>query len=378
MFRLKLVITTLVIALIVLVTVPATSRTVQAQEGPRSIPILGMQPMYRLAPDGHTVAVFELANIHDLEVAPQYLAIRLIDLDSGEQVQEFTGFTDFANDVAFTPDGSRLVSYHINGYLYVWDVSSGELIQTLPILPGQYYRLVFTADGTRLFTLGGGSYFTQVLEWDLTSGTITRIFTHHFDHYKDQQAMVSDIRESGHYNAIALILTPDNTRFVTATLSGDLWLWDRTTGLPDHLLEGRELPQFGVTQMAFAPDGSTLYYFDTVTDPRTLYALDLASRTVTPITTLEASPAFALAPDGQSFAWVEDDARVIHLANLADPATRTDIPLALPDTLSASSLDNYFVPQAALRFSPDGTRLILAGFTNSGGDDNVMLVIPVP
>ncbi len=54
----------------------------------------------------------------------------LWDIASGEALQTFNGHTNGVDSVAFTPDESQIVSGSADGTLILWDVASGEALRT--------------------------------------------------------------------------------------------------------------------------------------------------------------------------------------------------------------------------------------------------------
>jgi WD40 repeat protein len=57
----------------------------------------------------------------------------LWDVASGTLRAELTGHTETAYDVAFNPEGSAIFSCGYDGTLKVWDVQTGECVNTLRI-----------------------------------------------------------------------------------------------------------------------------------------------------------------------------------------------------------------------------------------------------
>jgi len=50
--------------------------------------------------------------------------IQLFDVNTGESLHRFTGHLIAVKDIAFTPDGNKLVSLDNDRIMYVWDVSA--------------------------------------------------------------------------------------------------------------------------------------------------------------------------------------------------------------------------------------------------------------
>ena len=73
--------------------------------------------------------------------------------------------SDFANCLAFSPDGTRLAMGGIEGMVEVWDTATGQKVQTFKGHSGPVDTMAFSPDGTRLAT--GGADGTLRL-WDAT------------------------------------------------------------------------------------------------------------------------------------------------------------------------------------------------------------------
>ena len=67
-------------------------------------------------------------------------------------------------DLAFSPDGTTLVSGEGFGTIKFWDVATGENITTLEGHTGIVFSVEFSPDGE---TLASGSQDGTVLLWDL-------------------------------------------------------------------------------------------------------------------------------------------------------------------------------------------------------------------
>ncbi len=91
------------------------------------------------SPDGRRVAV-----------AGYDRAVRVWDADTGRELLDLRGHSDYIRSCDWSPDGSRLVTGGVDGTVRVWDTASG--IELLTIEGGR--EACWSADGTQLLTLG--------------------------------------------------------------------------------------------------------------------------------------------------------------------------------------------------------------------------------
>ena len=131
------------------------------------------------------------------------------------------------DDVAFSPDGTRLATISISG-VRVWDATSGQQLLELGDAIGT--AVAFSPDGTRLAT---GGDIAEV--WDAVSG---------------QRLLALDVETSGIVEAVAF--SPDGTLLATGGFRAGVW--DAVSG--QRLLE---LGHTGIVEaVAFSPDGTRL------------------------------------------------------------------------------------------------------------------------
>ena len=159
------------------VVVPAT----MAQDAARTIPITSTGFGARLSPDGKTLVTFENTILLNLdEVDPATLPMRVIDISTGEQLGELSGYTDYAADVAFTSDGSRMVSLHMNGDVVVWDVATLTATKTYQTLLMGSQQITLGQDGTTAYILVAGQP-QRIAILDTETGAVTAWVGKHFD-----------------------------------------------------------------------------------------------------------------------------------------------------------------------------------------------------
>jgi WD40 repeat protein len=111
----------------------------------------------------------------------------LWDVAAREVTRRYVGFLQFANSLAFSPDGQLLAApicsvpggetYCQESEVWVWDVTTGEVVQQLQLETGRGFGTTFTADGEALVAVGakmedGAGLITwlwQTDSWELAS-----------------------------------------------------------------------------------------------------------------------------------------------------------------------------------------------------------------
>jgi WD40 repeat protein len=194
----------------------STGRNVGAIEG-------HLFPNVPFSPDGRLLVV----------VSPDGSTARVFDVDSGRLVRVLEAGSNLY-DVAFSPDGRRVVTGHIVG-ARIWEVESGQYVE-LSGHAAAVIRASFSPDGSLVITTS-----------------------------EDNTARVFDARKgrllsvvAGHPGPIlSASVTPDGGTLVT-TGEGDVLLWD-VAGGATAVLPGHEAP---VTSARFSPDGRSIISAD--------------------------------------------------------------------------------------------------------------------
>ena len=142
--------------------------------------------------------------------------------------------TDSVMCVAFSPDGTMLVSGSHDKSVRLWDVQMGTLLLTMQGHEGRTGGVAFSPDAK---TLASGSKDTTIRLWDAETGAHLRTLTGHTD------------------DVTSVAFSPDGKTLASSSDDKTLRLWDVQTGESMRTFSGHALYVFDV---AFTPDGEKL------------------------------------------------------------------------------------------------------------------------
>ena len=212
--------------------------------------------------------------------------VRVWDLNTGKEILIFNGHSSPVNAVAVTPNGKKVVSASIakHNSIKVWNLKTGkkestleghrDLVRSLAITSRNYvisgsddgtikiwnlktgetvsadvnvygahkkirrkvYAIAVTLDGRRLIAVGDDNYS---IVWDLETGTVNS--------YRKLKGHTGPI--------VALAFSPDEKRFISASLNKTLKVWHSESGKELLTLTGHNDSIYAVTM---TPDGKKL------------------------------------------------------------------------------------------------------------------------
>jgi WD40 repeat protein len=155
---------------------------------------------------------------------------KLWETVSGKLIRSF-GHQDEVNSAAFSPDGTRILTASVDRTAKLWDTASGKLIASFEH-QASVYRGAFSPDGTRLLT---ACKDRTARLWEVASGKLVATFEH-----KDAV-----------YDAV---FSPDGAQILTASWDKTAKLWDAVS---DKLVASFE-HQGVVVGALFSPDGARI------------------------------------------------------------------------------------------------------------------------
>lgn len=141
------------------------------------------------------------------------------------------GHRTTVESVAFSPDGTRLLTGSDDHSAKLWDARTGALLQTFP-LKNEVWSVAFSPDGCRAIF----AVLNNTAElWDLTQNRCIRVLR-------------------GHTNwVVQACFSPDGRRILTTSRDGTARLWEASSERELLALKGHE---YQVNSVRFSPDGN--------------------------------------------------------------------------------------------------------------------------
>jgi WD40 repeat protein len=176
--------------------------------------------------------------------AAQDVSARLWEASTGKLIRTFEGHNRPVTAIAFSPDGSKILTGSITDELRLWDTATGKQIQRFHIGPGrEVTALVFSADGQR-FLVGGG--YSRMLELrDATTGEVIQTF-------KAQRGV-----------SAALFVSDGQKVLAAGSSDTTITEWETATGKQTRIF--MEKSWQGVNRVTLTADGRTRSWWNSST-----------------------------------------------------------------------------------------------------------------
>ncbi|KAJ7696275.1 WD40-repeat-containing domain protein [Mycena rosella] len=197
----------------------------------KGIPRRGMLLM---SMEGHRSSVWSVAFSPDgthIVSGSSDNTVRMWDVVTGAEVTKMKGHSGSIWSVAFSPDGTRIVSGSDDKTVRIWDVATGAEVAKMEGHSGSVWSLAFSPDSTRVVS---ASYYDTVRIWDVVTGAEVTTMEGHRD------------------LVLSVAFSSDGTRVVSGSCDKTVRIWDATTGAEVTKMEGHSHP---VRSVAFSLDG---------------------------------------------------------------------------------------------------------------------------
>ncbi len=177
------------------------------------------------SPDGLTVAV--------ATGGPGYM-VKCFDVSTRQETQVICAASSSVQSLAFSPDGSWMVTGNAGGTGHVWDSATGEQVLELVGHTDDILSVAFSPDGGYI---ASGSADASIRIWDSSTGQQTQLL-------------------AGHDGSVAAVaIRPDGTMIASASADRTIKTWDVASGKELGTLRGHAAQ---VQTISFHPDGWTL------------------------------------------------------------------------------------------------------------------------
>ncbi|MDZ7955912.1 NB-ARC domain-containing protein [Nostoc sp. DedQUE09] len=187
----------------------------------------------------------------------------------------FSETLNVAMSIGLSPDGQMMAVGDSNGNIYLWNISTTQLMGIFSGHKGWVWSVAFSSDGR---TLASSSTDSSVRLWDIQSGQCLQVLTEHkgcvwsVSFSPDGQQLVSGSDDQtvrlwnlqgkclrvlkGHTQSVyAVHFAPDQQTLASSSSDTTIRIWDVSNGNCLSVLQGHTS---GVRCVRFSPDGQLL------------------------------------------------------------------------------------------------------------------------
>ena len=189
------------------------------------------EKIFELVKNSENIAENVFNAINSNGTLEQFLIERLYN-NQWQLKDTLQGHSSFVKSVAFSPNGSMVVTGSSDKTAKLWDSQTGRCLRTLQGHTATVVLVAFSPDGSMVAT---GSNDQTVKVWNAQTGKLLHML-------------------QGHTQGVfSVAFSPDGRLIVTGSLDKTVKVWNAQTGEPLHTLQGHNGM---VTSVAFSPDGS--------------------------------------------------------------------------------------------------------------------------
>lgn len=139
------------------------------------------------------------------------------NLTSGQLIRTLAGHTGRVYSVLYTKDGKSIISAGADGKVKRWDAASGEFIDDLGSHHGAVYDLVLSVDGQSVFSAGGDGVVKQ---WSMATFMLVDTLT----------VSASGVDTTDPVALYALDVSADGRLLIAGDHNGVIHLWNLSAG----------------------------------------------------------------------------------------------------------------------------------------------------
>ncbi len=149
-------------------------------------------------------------------------------------LKNLIGHSGYVYSVAYSPDGTKIISGSMDGTIKIWNANTGQCLKTLKGHSEYVYSVAFSPDGRRIVS---GSTDKTIKIWDANTGQCLKTL-------------------KGHKNfVLSVAYSPDGTKIISGSRDNTIKIWNANTGQCLKTLKGHSS---WVNSVAYSPDGTRI------------------------------------------------------------------------------------------------------------------------
>ncbi|MBQ2376397.1 MAG: PEGA domain-containing protein [Bacteroidales bacterium] len=168
------------------------------------------------------------------EIAEIKPIVKNVNLTEYKNLKTLNGDSDWVNSVAYSPDGTKIISGSYDNTIKIWDANTGQCLKTLEGHSNWVYSVAYSPDGTKIIS---GSLGGIIKIWNANTGQCLKTL-------------------KGHPECVfSVAYSPDGTKIISGSVDPTIKIWDANTGQCLKTLEGHS---YWVNSVAYSPDGTKI------------------------------------------------------------------------------------------------------------------------
>jgi WD40 repeat protein len=162
--------------------------------------------------------------------------IKIWEICTGQCLQTLQGHQQSLRRTTFSPDGQHLASCSFDQTIKLWNIQTGECLRTFKGHTAQVVSLAFSPDGQRL---ASGSFDQTIRLWDVGSGECVQTLQEHTGIisavvFNPVFPAANDVMQE--HEAKALVSAPDLPELISGSFDETIKFWNVKTGRCLHTL----------------------------------------------------------------------------------------------------------------------------------------------
>ena len=154
--------------------------------------------------------------------------------NTGDCLKTLAGHSESVYSVAYSPDGTKFISGSGDATIKIWDANTRKCLKTLEGDSSYVWSVAYSPDGKRIIS---GSEDRTVKIWDANTGQCLKTLIGHSD------------------CILSVAYSPDGTKIISGSFDRTIKIWDANTGECLQTLEGHSESVYSV---AYSPDGTKI------------------------------------------------------------------------------------------------------------------------